>query len=100
MHTANSELLAGALDNLMRLTLTGCRQSAHRAARLLLELSERQGLDEELRRLCGHVSVKLERENEGASHPQPWRHHDRPAVFASEDHEASRIMWEALEGRR
>jgi hypothetical protein len=100
MHTANMELLAGALDNLMRLTLTGCRQSAHRAARLLLELSELQSLDEELRRLCGRVSVKLEQEVDDAPPSQAWPPHDRPAVFAYDDHEAARIMWEALEGRR
>jgi broad specificity phosphatase PhoE len=82
MHTAQMNLLAGALDNLMRLTLTGCRQSAHRTARILLELSELHGLDEELRRLCGRVSVKLEQEVEDATHAQSPRHHDRPAVFS------------------
>jgi hypothetical protein len=57
---SNTALYAGALDQLMRHELTGCRQAAHQAARLLDVLSERVDLDQETRRLCGRMCDKLE----------------------------------------
>lgn len=55
-------LYVGALDQLMRHELTGCRQAAHHAARLLDVLSERVDVDQETRRLCGRMCDKLENE--------------------------------------
>lgn len=55
-------LYVGALDQLMRHELTGCRQAAHQAARLLDVLSERVDVDQETRRLCGRMCDKLENE--------------------------------------
>ena len=52
-------LLAGALDQLMRHSLTGCRQAAHQAARLLEVLSESPEMDQDTRRLCGRMSDSL-----------------------------------------
>lgn len=57
---SNTALYAGALDQLMRHELTGCRQAAHQAARLLDVLSERVDVDQETRRLCGRMCDKLE----------------------------------------
>jgi hypothetical protein len=53
-------LIAGALDHLMRHTLTGCEQAAHHAAQLLEVLSERADLDREMRSLCDRMSERLE----------------------------------------
>lgn len=55
-----TSLLAGALDQLMRHALTGCRQAGHQAARLLDVLAERGDVDPETRRLCGRMCEKLE----------------------------------------
>lgn len=60
MHSSDSALFAGALDHLMRHTLTGCRQAAHHAARLLEALAERPDVDSETRRLCNRMCECLE----------------------------------------
>jgi hypothetical protein len=57
---SNTLLIAGALDHLMRHTLTGCAQAAHHAAQLLDVLSERADLDSETRCLCGRMCEHLE----------------------------------------
>jgi hypothetical protein len=57
---SNTALIAGALDHLMRHTLTGCEHAAHHAAQLLDVLSERTDLDSETRCLCGRMSEHLE----------------------------------------
>lgn len=57
---SNTALYAGALDQLMRHSLTGCRQAAHLAAHLLDVLSERADVDQETRRLCDRMCDKLE----------------------------------------
>lgn len=56
----NTALLTGALDHLMRHSLTGCEHAAHQATRLLEVLSERSDVDNETRRLCGRMCEKLE----------------------------------------
>jgi hypothetical protein len=53
-------LIAGALDHLMRHTLTGCEKAAHHAAQLLDLLSERQDMDSETRGLCDRMCDYLE----------------------------------------
>lgn len=55
----DSTLLAGALDQLMRHTLTGCTQAGHQAARLLDALAECRDLDGDTRELCGRMSEHL-----------------------------------------
>lgn len=57
---SKTALFAGALDHLMRHTLTGCGQAAHHAARLLDVLSERSDVDSETRCLCGRMCELLE----------------------------------------
>ncbi len=57
---SNLALIAGALDHLMRHTLTGCGHAAHHAAQLLEVLSERQDIDGETRRLCVRMCERLE----------------------------------------
>jgi hypothetical protein len=57
---SKTALIAGALDHLMRHTLTGCEHAAHHAAQLLDVLSERADLDREMRSLCGRMSECLE----------------------------------------
>ncbi len=57
---SNDALIAGALDHLMRHTLTGCAQAAHHAAQLLDVLSDRQDIDSETRSLCGRMCERLE----------------------------------------
>ena len=57
---SNTALLAGALDHLMRHSLTGCVQAAHHAAQLLDVLSDRNDLDSDTRSLCGRMSELLE----------------------------------------
>ena len=52
-------LLAGALDHLLRYTLTGCDQSGHHAAYLLDHLSNQAGMGDELRGLCSRMSETL-----------------------------------------
>ena len=56
----NTVLIAGALDHLMRHTLTGCQLAAHHAAQLLDVLSERADLDSETRCLCDRMCEYLE----------------------------------------
>jgi|JFJP01.1.fsa_nt_gi hypothetical protein len=55
----NTALLTGALDQLMRHTLTGCGRAAHQASRLLDLLAEQSELDSETRELCGRMSEEL-----------------------------------------
>ena len=57
---SNDALIAGALDHLMRHTLTGCAQAAHHAAQLLDVRSDRQDIDSETRSLCGRMCERLE----------------------------------------
>ncbi|HNQ04071.1 MAG TPA: hypothetical protein PKH69_05605 [Thiobacillaceae bacterium] len=57
---SNTALFAGALDQLMRHSLTGCGQAAHQAARLLERLSECADLDHDTRGLCVRMCDKLE----------------------------------------
>lgn len=57
---SKTALIAGALDHLMRHSLTGCAQAAHHAAQLLDVLSERADLDREMRSLCDRMSERLE----------------------------------------
>lgn len=57
---SNTALLTGALDHLMRHSLTGCQHAAHQAARLLDALSERADVDRETRALCGKMCERLE----------------------------------------
>jgi hypothetical protein len=57
---SNTALYAGALDQLMRHTLTGCGQAAHQAARLLDALSERSDVDQETRSLCERMGELLD----------------------------------------
>lgn len=57
---SKTALITGALDHLMRHTLTGCAQAALHAAQLLDVLSERRDLDSETRSLCGRMSEHLE----------------------------------------
>ena len=52
-------LLAGALDHLLRYTLTGCGQSGRHAAYLLERLSNQDGMGDELRSLCARMSEAL-----------------------------------------
>jgi len=57
---SNTTLLAGALDHLIRHTLTGCEHAAHHAAQLLDVLSDRPDVDSETRALCGRMCELLE----------------------------------------
>jgi hypothetical protein len=57
---SNTALITGALDQLMRHTLTGCEHAAHHAAQLLNLLSERHDLDSETRSLCDRMCDYLE----------------------------------------
>jgi len=52
-------LLTGALDQLMRHQLTGCRHAAYQAVRLLDVLAERADMDDETRGLCGQMGDHL-----------------------------------------
>ncbi len=58
--TAQLELLSGALDNLIRHTLTGCGQTARRAAILLDRLAEAGETDSELQNACQRMCEHLE----------------------------------------
>lgn len=64
---SNTALFAGALDQLMRHSLTGCSTAAHQAARLLDVLSERADLDDDMRQRCGRMCEQLE-SGRGARH--------------------------------
>lgn len=57
---SNTALFAGALDHLIRHTLTGCTQAAHHAAQLLNALSDCPEVDSETRCLCGRMCDLLE----------------------------------------
>lgn len=59
-HTAQLELLSGALDNLIRHTLTGCAHSARRAALLLERLERAADTDVELQDACQRMREHLE----------------------------------------
>jgi hypothetical protein len=54
-----SELWAGALSLVLIHEETGCAHSALHAARLLEQLSETEGLDDDTRRLCERASSRL-----------------------------------------
>lgn len=54
------DLMAGALDHLMRYALTGCHQSARHAAYLLDRLAEQPGVCANLRGTCERMSGALE----------------------------------------
>ena len=56
---SNTALYAGALDQLIRHSLTGCGHAAHQAARLLDVLAERSDVDSETRGLCGQMCEQL-----------------------------------------
>ncbi len=56
----NTALFAGALDHLMRHTLTGCEHAAHHAAQLLSVLAEHADVDSETRCLCDRMCDFLE----------------------------------------
>lgn len=58
--TAQSELFCGALDNLMRHLLTGCAQSAQRAALLLGRIESAESTDAEMRATCERMREQLE----------------------------------------
>lgn len=58
--TAQLELLSGALDNLIRHTLTGCGQSARRAVLLLDRLETAADTDVELQDACQRMRERLE----------------------------------------
>lgn len=62
MQTANPELTAAALDNLMRFLLTGCRHMSQRAAVLLERLATEPGTDAELSAACQRLSERLQDE--------------------------------------
>lgn len=59
MTQPTATLFAGALDHLMRHSLTGCSHAAHHAAHLLERLSDQPDVDSETRRLCGRMSEVL-----------------------------------------
>lgn len=59
MQTEQNEILAAALDNLVRYSVTGCSLAARRAAGLLERLTEAGELDEGMRRLYGQLSEAL-----------------------------------------
>ncbi|MCU0841161.1 MAG: hypothetical protein MUC79_05490 [Thiobacillaceae bacterium] len=69
MQTANPELMAGALDNLMRFLLTGCRHSAGRAALLLERLAAAPDTDVDLELACQRMSDRLAERRDDASAP-------------------------------
>jgi len=58
--TAQLELLSGALDNLIRYTLTGCSLAGHRAAMLLDRLGQAQETDAEMQDACQRMREHLE----------------------------------------
>lgn len=57
---SSTTLVIGALDQLMRHSLTGCEKAARQAARLLDVLSECADVDSDTRNLCGRMYEKLE----------------------------------------
>ncbi len=57
---AHPELACGALDQLMRHMLTGCAQSAQRAALILERIESAEDADSELRQHCQRVREQLE----------------------------------------
>ncbi len=60
MTQPTASLYAGALDHLIRHSLTGCGQAARHAAQLLEQLSEQPDVDGETRGLCERMSDALE----------------------------------------
>lgn len=59
MQTEQSDILAAALDNLVRFSVTGCGQAARRAAGLLERLSESPEADADMRRMYSSLSEML-----------------------------------------
>jgi hypothetical protein len=58
-----AQLAYGALDQLMRHVLTGCAQSARRAALLLERIEVSETTDEEMRVNCRRLRERLEDEH-------------------------------------
>ncbi|MBP5987732.1 MAG: hypothetical protein KA538_11180 [Azonexus sp.] len=54
-----TELWAGALSLILIHEETGCQHSALNAARLLDQLCDSEGIDDETRRLCERASSRL-----------------------------------------
>ncbi len=65
MTQPTASLFAGALDHLMRHSLSGCGQAARHAADLLEQLSARPDVDRETRSLCERMSDALEASQPG-----------------------------------
>lgn len=59
MQTDPTAVLAAALDNLVRYSVTGCGQAARRAADHLERLSETRSVDEDMRRMYSQLSERL-----------------------------------------
>lgn len=59
MTQPTASLFAGALDHLIRHSLTGCGQAAHHAAHLLEQLSTQPDVDSDTRCLCEQMSDAL-----------------------------------------
>lgn len=55
-----AQLAYGALDQLMRHVLTGCAQSARRAALLLERIEASETADDEMRANCRRLRERLE----------------------------------------
>lgn len=55
-----AQLAYGALDHLMRHVLTGCAQSARRAALLLERIEAAEATDDEMRANCQRLRERLE----------------------------------------
>ncbi len=58
----SNELWAGALSLILIHEETGCAHSAFVAARLLEQISEAEGVDDETRQLCERASGRLIRQ--------------------------------------
>jgi hypothetical protein len=59
MQTDPTVVLAAALDNLVRYSVTGCVRAARRAAAHLERLSETRSVDDDMRRIYGQLSERL-----------------------------------------
>ncbi|MBI5937149.1 MAG: hypothetical protein HY850_04810 [Betaproteobacteria bacterium] len=69
MQTEQREILAAALDNLVRYSVSGCGQAARRAADLLERLSEVGEIDGDMRQMYGHLSEVLASEVDESEAP-------------------------------
>lgn len=77
------ELWAGALSLVLLHTETGCPHSALNAARLLDQLSDSEGLDDETRGLCERASRRLsEKESRHACPLKDRSPRERDAALA------------------